>query len=372
MRHVFANLCVFVLIAGFSALCALNPDAYYQHVQEDQPLEWSTFWGFMVAGGFFLRAAYLERATRPPPWFFVGVATFCIVVAMEEISWGQRVFGYSPPRYFLEKNWQQEFNIHNVISTRLRQQLIVAMLATYGLLLPLLERIPATRGLPSKLGITSPPAALAPVFVALIVLIVTYPLEYSGELVEAGMALAFIFSGIAAGAGTEEYQDEPMGWPVFIGTLSLVIMMGFGSALWSRGLLAGDPVVAEVTATEIRALERDLRALSRTEKLPCGKHERLNWIAKLSRSDRLATGRFNSLTTKGLPEERAEFFIDPWATAYWVRTSCNEERDKIFVYSFGPNRRRDSSAWELGGDDIGVMFRVRKDEESSDPVARRD
>ena len=66
--------------------------------------------------------------------------------------------------------------------------------------------------------------------------------------------------------------------------------------------------------------------------------------------------------TKRFAEERAEFFIDPWSTAYWVRTSCNDRRDKVFLYSFGPNRGRDSSKWKLGEDDIGVIFRVRKDE----------
>ena len=96
--------------------------------------------------------------------------------------------------------------------------------------------------------------------------------------------------------------------------------------------------------------------------LACGKHERLNAMAKRSKGERLRKGRFRSLTRSGLPEERAEFFIDPWSTAYWVRTSCNDRRDKVFLYSFGPNRGRDSSKWKLGGDDIGVIFRVRKDE----------
>ena len=141
MRHALANVCFFGLIAGFSALSVLNPDAYYRHVQEDQPLEWSTFWGFVLASVFFLRAAYLQRAKRPLPWFYVGVAAFCVVVAMEEISWGQRVFGYSPPRYFLEKNYQQEFNLHNVMARSLRKQLLGAILIGYGLLLPLLQRI---------------------------------------------------------------------------------------------------------------------------------------------------------------------------------------------------------------------------------------
>jgi len=28
-----------------------------------------------------------------------------------------------------------------------------------------------------------------------------------------------------------------------------------------------------------------------------------------------------------------------------------------YLYSFGPNRRRDSTKWELGGDDIAVFIR---------------
>ena len=54
MLQLFANLCAFSLIAGFSALSVLDPDVYYQNVQEDQPLEWATFWGFMVAAVFFI------------------------------------------------------------------------------------------------------------------------------------------------------------------------------------------------------------------------------------------------------------------------------------------------------------------------------
>jgi hypothetical protein len=327
----------------------------------------------MVAGVFFLRAAYLDRSKRPLPWFFVGVAAFCVVVALEEISWGQRVFGYSPPRYFLEKNFQQEFNLHNVIATSLRKQLLGAILILYGVVLPVLERIPmSAKGL-KKLGISAPPAALAPIFIALLGLLITYPLRYCGELIEAGMALAFVFAAMAATDGAEDTQSEPLGWPVVAGALSLVVMMSFGGALFSRGRLAADPVVAEVTKTEIQALKRDLRSLVKKDLLPCGKHERLNLMAKIVESDRLATGRFNHLTRKGLPEERAEFFIDPWSTAYWVRTTCNEKRDKVFVYSFGPNRRRDSGKWELRGDDIGVFFRVYHDDErSGDAVAKRD
>ncbi|MGB5367111.1 MAG: hypothetical protein WBM75_14950 [Polyangiales bacterium] len=368
MRQLLANLCVFGLIAGFSALSVLDPDVYYQHVQEDQPLEWATFWGFMVAAVLFVRAAILQREKRQLPWFFAGLATFCVLVAMEEISWGQRVLGYTPPLYFLENNYQLELNLHNVIATSLRKQLLGAILVVYGLLLPLLKRIPTGNKLLTKLQITAPPGGLASIFAVLLGLLIFYPLPYTGELIEACMALAFLFAAIAASDHIGDDSDEPsevtapIRWPALVGTLSLVAILAFGSALWSRAQLSAEPVVVEVAATEIRAIERDLRKLIDDESLACGKHERLNAMAKRSKGERLRKGRFRSLTRSGLPEERAEFFIDPWSTAYWVRTSCNDRRDKVFLYSFGPNRGRDSSKWKLGGDDIGVIFRVRKDE----------
>jgi hypothetical protein len=368
MRQVLANLCVLGLIAGFSALSVLNPDFFYEQVQEDQPLEWATFWGFMLAAVLFVRAAILQRDRHELPWFFAGLATFCVLVAMEEISWGQRVLGYTPPLYFLENNYQLELNLHNVIATSLRKQLLGAILVVYGLLLPLLKRIPTGNKLLTKLQITAPPGGLASIFAVLLGLLIFYPLPYTGELIEACMALAFLFAAIAASDHIGDDSDEPsevtapIRWPALVGTLSLVAILAFGSALWSRAQLSAEPVVVEVAATEIRAIERDLRKLIDDESLACGKHERLNAMAKRSKGERLRKGRFRSLTRSGLPEERAEFFIDPWSTAYWVRTSCNDRRDKVFLYSFGPNRGRDSSKWKLGGDDIGVIFRVRKDE----------
>ncbi len=156
------------------------------------------FGGSWLAAVLFVRAAILQRERHQLPWFFAGLAAFCVLVAMEEISWGQRVFGYTPPLYFLENNYQQELNLHNVMSTSLRKQTLGAILVVYGVLLPLLERIPAAKQLLTKLRISAPPAGLAPIFVALLGLLIVYPLSYTGELIEACMATAFLFAAIAA------------------------------------------------------------------------------------------------------------------------------------------------------------------------------
>ena len=94
----------------------------------------------------------------------------------------------------------------------------------------------------------------------------------------------------------------------------------------------------------------------------CAKHERLNSNGETVQRRPALQRSLSFAYTQWFAQRAGRFFIDPWSTAYWVRTTCNDKRDKVFIYSFGPNRARDSSKWKLGGDDIGVLFRVRKDE----------
>ena len=55
---------------------------------------------------------------------------------------------------------------------------------------------------------------------------------------------------------------------------------------------------------------------------------------------------------------RRQYFLDPWNLPYWIRHRCSEGRTTaVFVYSFGPNRRRDSDPGEIRGDDIGAHAR---------------
>ena len=80
------------------------------------------------------------------------LALFCLGVAGEEISWGQRLFGFKPPDVFLERNYQQELNLHNVLmkDTGLgfalaSKHLVMAIALGYGLLWPLLVRLSPLR-----------------------------------------------------------------------------------------------------------------------------------------------------------------------------------------------------------------------------------
>lgn len=47
-------------------------------------------------------------------WIYVMGSIVALFVAGEEISWGQRIFGYPTPDWIAEKNDQNEFNLHNL------------------------------------------------------------------------------------------------------------------------------------------------------------------------------------------------------------------------------------------------------------------
>lgn len=48
-------------------------------------------------------------------WALFIIGSFCFVIMMEEISWGQRIFGWQTPESYKELNSQGETNLHNTI-----------------------------------------------------------------------------------------------------------------------------------------------------------------------------------------------------------------------------------------------------------------
>ena len=357
------------LIVGVWVYAAILHDSfkdfYYMSAQEDEYLEWGTFWAFIFAAGIcVLAGAYQRRATGQLPWFLVGVAVFCFVVAMEEISWGQRVFAYRPPVYFLENNFQQELNFHNVVSTKLRKLAVKGVMLGYGVVLPLAVLIPSVKKQFSQAAIVVPPVALIPSFLATFYFYHDYPWSLTGEWAEMMLGLGFLFAAVAA---LQAFRDsdgrKQSGTAVrspqvamIAASWLLVVGVGVANGAASRHMRSATPEVVETTQSELEALKRDF--LGGEVKTKCNRHRRLYTFKEKYDQDYLLEGDFAALTAQGLPEERADFFLDPWNSPYWIRDRCDSDDDRriVFVYSFGPNRRRESSRWEILGDDVGVVI----------------
>lgn len=110
-------------------------------VGEDRAIEWLTFSFFLGAALATLALVrnHAARMNRRILCILLGLSVFYVVCAGEEISWGQRVFGFATPEAIIEHNQQQEFNIHNLRLPVLHPRDIFGLYVyLYGIALPLL------------------------------------------------------------------------------------------------------------------------------------------------------------------------------------------------------------------------------------------
>jgi hypothetical protein len=331
----WAGLAVLLaLLAAGATAHAFFPTAYYRLSQEDGPVEWATVWSFAAAALLHARAALARGGLRRG--FGALLAAFCLVVAAEEISWGQRLLGYRSPDYFLEHNRQQELTLHNAVEDAVRERGLLAVIVGYGVLLPLAVRWRPLRPLAQRFGVIAPPLALAPGFAATALLYAAYPWRFVGEWVELVLGVGLLATGAA----------RPR---ALAAALAGVAAAGFATGPLLAAAQPPDPERVEAARRELAALHEDWsQGRLRTD---CGLHRRLYHVVEEEGQAALRSGRFATLS--GLPEERARFFLDPWSSPYWVMDRCEEDgARRIRVYSMGPNRRRDSVPAEVLPDDL--------------------
>lgn len=341
-----------VAIAGVVlvlALARMGAATYDLLVQEDRFVEWLTV-------ALFIAAAILGgiRAIRNRAIGDGLVTLFCVAAAGEEVSWGQRFLGFTPPEVFLANNAQQEANLHNLVEAFGQPKwTLIVLLAAYGIALPIAHRLPMVRRLNSRIRMTPPPWTLVPWYAIAIILLVVYPVRFTGEWVEALAAALFLFSAdpaprvafattvacaLAAFAG-----DRASGSliPASARRPDLIACARAEAGAYGTLLLDGIPSVTE------RRLHRRVWSVWKDDRagqaLPP-----LGGVVPESCGDELATSA----------TQRRRYAIDPWGSAYWIRVAAGDTGKKtVTVYSFGPNRRRDVGA--RTGDDVVVPIGER-------------
>jgi hypothetical protein len=330
-------------IVTFMVLGETAPERYHLLLQEDRVVEWVTVGLFLAAG-----MAGIVRAVPSRRLFDGLVGVFCFVVAAEEVSWGQRLLGFYPPEFFLGNNFQQELNFHNLPQAFVQPKwFLMAFLAAYGILLPLLSLRDGPRRLMARLGTTAPSMELAPWFLGAIVLLAWYPLEFTGEWVEALAGGLFLASVL------------PERVPGLI-TVALAGGFGYGMTELGAALERGrDLDRVECATVETRALLDDITGMGgATPKLWQMRrvHKRV-WSSIVEEYvDATHLPGFSSVECKEPWGESAQlrhkYGIDPWGSPYWLLAEIDDEQ-QLSVYSFGPNRRRDLSDDAIAESDTG-------------------
>lgn len=128
--------------AGLLVLTRLDKELYRFLLDEDGPIEWLTvafcFAAFVGGIGVSLRRA---RAGFPGQAVIFGIAgVVMLLVAIEEISWGQRVFGIETPEFFETANKQRELNIHNIGITLSIVNFGMMLVGAYGATIGFINR----------------------------------------------------------------------------------------------------------------------------------------------------------------------------------------------------------------------------------------
>jgi hypothetical protein len=132
--------------AGYLVCQWLIPDFAKQVLHSERGLvELATAFGFLAASCLGWRLLARTRGTVPG-WASVMYGLFAtagLFVALEEVSYGQKLLHFQSPSWFAEKNSKRETNLHNMLgntpSNRMRQ------VATIGcpvicLIMPLVAR----------------------------------------------------------------------------------------------------------------------------------------------------------------------------------------------------------------------------------------
>jgi hypothetical protein len=136
---------------------------------EDHVLEWLQFAGYAAATllGASVAIRLWRGGTRPLAALFALFALGCLFIAGEEVSWGQRIFGWSTPEPLAQVNHQDETTVHNIGAFSITTNLAMLAIGAYGSLAPWLARRHRAR-LPVELTrFVVPPLFLSSAFLML-------------------------------------------------------------------------------------------------------------------------------------------------------------------------------------------------------------
>ena len=110
---LFLSPVMFVICAVLIKLACYG---YYKFmVEEDSIIEWLTFLCYFIAFmvSFSISINYYRSKSTLFCLMYMLLSIGLFFIAMEEISWGQRIFNVPTPKFFLNYNYQKEMNIHN-------------------------------------------------------------------------------------------------------------------------------------------------------------------------------------------------------------------------------------------------------------------
>jgi tetratricopeptide (TPR) repeat protein len=239
LNPIAALLCSIPLaVVGFYAIAVVYyPGIYVISTYEDLYGEWAQTYGFLAT--FVFSTLISLNKSHPQRWFFVLLAAAGFYVFMEEISWGQRIIGFDTPNFFHDNSYQDEANLHNLLtgpvdsrSKTILTYLVATGLVAYGVLFPIALQIKYKPALwLSRMRIAAaPPLPLMPAFAVAAVLEVELFSFNEAEVAELLVAWALAFTALDSWLQSRNAQNRSV-MPY------VVVFFGIVGAAWGTTTL---------------------------------------------------------------------------------------------------------------------------------------
>lgn len=368
-QNTHYSILLLSLILPILVLISFSNYYFVAFFQEDFIGEWATAFFFIAAGVTFGKLAWRaiggRRTTRILDAFVLfSWSAVSFFIAGEETSWGQRLLGYKPANFFLENNYQQEFNIHNIFmysnfsGITISVGTMTLILTVFVMLVyPFFVYVLKDKKIFQGLDIYQIPIVVIPWYFFVYAVEKVYPWRYAGEFAEYVLGVTFFIIATVYYARFNKIKSfnvfRQIGKPVTIIVLLSVLTPFTVNFLF--GLTADSKIV--IINEELNNLKKHITS------------KNFNIDSLLDKS-RVHKRVYTAIKEKYIQPKPTlaispdEYFTDPWGNAYWVH--YKRSINLLTIYSFGANRRRDSHKRDEGifeADDIYVSFNPEKEEE---------
>ena len=131
---------------------------------EDGLSEWATVVMYLMGVLLAARVSLSVRRSRHHRMslLYGAFAVVLVIAVLEEISWGQRMFGWTTPESLAEVNFQDETTVHNIQGFDVVSSGAFALVSLLGLVGICLRVLLHRQGVVTTLDLWLPPVALTP------------------------------------------------------------------------------------------------------------------------------------------------------------------------------------------------------------------
>ena len=112
-RLLFSISLIVCLVIVITKLVTGGSDFYENFLGENSVVEWLTAL-FLLLSAYLALVTGLSQGSPYTKWLLLSFASIFFVAFMEELAWGQMMFGWETPENFRSLNAQGETTLHNI------------------------------------------------------------------------------------------------------------------------------------------------------------------------------------------------------------------------------------------------------------------